>query len=60
MSFGDIVQAAHNKIGANPVLISANVEEAGTSGKVRVVLINDSGATIANFAGQLFVTVWQY
>jgi len=54
---GDIVNASHNQIGANNVIVSAHVQAADT---VRVVLRNDSGGTLNIASGTLRVNVWKY
>lgn len=54
---GDIAYAAHSSIGANNVIISANVQAADT---VRVVLRNDTGGALDIASGTLRVNVWKY
>ena len=54
---GDIVNASHNQIGSNNVIVSAHVQAADT---VRVVLRNDSGGTLNITSGTLRVNVWKY
>ncbi|MBX6770893.1 MAG: hypothetical protein IRY83_04155 [Chloroflexi bacterium] len=53
---GDVAVADHDQIGARNVLLSAYVQAADT---VRVVLRNETGATVDIASGTLRVVVWK-